>query len=113
MFFQPHTTFLIVAILCSATHVGNVHAQQQESATVKITNPKLSAINMGLDSTQHWLEGTVKGVRDRFEELGKFLWSTSWSYCRFESKFLYRLFHPFLSTEGNTALDTLDHGLAF
>ena len=69
MFFQPHTTFLIVAILCSATHVGNVHAQQQESATVKITNPKLSAINMGLDSTQHWLEKMNSGDARRASRL--------------------------------------------
>ena len=68
MNFQLALNFVLAfSIVLSA--VGITNGQTKEHTVVKITDAKLAPINMGLDSTQHWLDKMKQGDSRRGETL--------------------------------------------
>ncbi len=59
MSFQSMLT--ILAVSSSLILGASLNAQESTATTVKITNPKLASINMGLDSSDYWLEKMKEG----------------------------------------------------
>ncbi len=60
-----HSLMLVVSVSCVLLMAVDLHAQQPESKPIKITNPKLSSINMGLDSSKYWLDKMKAGDQQR------------------------------------------------
>ena len=60
-----HSLMFVVSVSCILLMAVDLHAQPPEAETIKITNPKLSSINMGLDSSKYWLDKMKAGDQQR------------------------------------------------